>query len=88
MAMSRVFGDLTCNMCGKLPDLGWLYQCHQDSQPDCPLPNINSAPVVPDESDYFDAKARVAEHLHMSSSVVKGIRAGEYDIEQGTFLVP
>ncbi|KAF7197957.1 hypothetical protein HII31_00671 [Pseudocercospora fuligena] len=85
MMMNRVHGDdLICGMCGRPSDLGWVYQCEQDDRipQDGPLPDIDGTPVIPDSSDYFDAKARVAEHLQMSLSVIKGIRNGDYDVDQ------
>ncbi|EME85847.1 uncharacterized protein MYCFIDRAFT_82434 [Pseudocercospora fijiensis CIRAD86] len=85
MMMNRVHGqDLICGMCGSPSDLGWLYQCEQDDRipQNESLPDIDATPVIPDSSDYFDAKARVAEHLHMSSSVIQGIRNGDYDVDQ------
>ncbi|KAF2161359.1 hypothetical protein M409DRAFT_28094 [Zasmidium cellare ATCC 36951] len=88
--MNRVHGDLTCNMCGRIPEVGWVYACQQDRLPGQydPLPDVDAVPVtVPDDSNYFDARARVAEYLHMSPSVIKGIRAGDYDIDQVEKLI-
>ncbi|KXT10061.1 hypothetical protein AC579_9683 [Pseudocercospora musae] len=90
MMMNRVHGqDLICGMCGRPSDLGWVYQCEQDDRipQHAPLPDIDATPLIPDSSDYFDAKARVAEHLHMSASVVKGIRNAHYDVDQIDTLI-
>lgn len=66
--MNRVHG-VACSMCTRIPDHGWVYQCRQDYQPhkDDVLPDIDSMPPVPDDSDYFDIKARAAEHLKVST---------------------
>ncbi|KXT07250.1 hypothetical protein AC578_2343 [Pseudocercospora eumusae] len=90
MMMNRVHGhDLICAMCGRPSDLGWLYQCEQDDRipQNDPLPDIDATPFIPDTSDYFDAKARVAELLRMSPSVVKAIRNGHYDVDQIDTLI-
>ncbi|USW49329.1 hypothetical protein Slin15195_G026480 [Septoria linicola] len=44
-------------------------------------------PPVPDDSAYFDIKARAAEHLKMSSSIIRGIRSGNYDFDQVDKLI-
>lgn len=88
--MNRVYGDVYCSMCCRKPEVGWVYACQQDRLPGQydPVPDVDVSPVtVPDESDYFDAGARVAEYLQMSPSVIKGIRASDYDIDQVDKLI-
>lgn len=90
ISMSRVHGNVTCSMCGHIPEIGWVYACQQDRLPDQydALPDVDAIPVtIPDESDYFDGRAREAEYLQMSQSIIKGIRAGDYDIDQVEKLI-
>ncbi|KAK4505557.1 hypothetical protein PRZ48_003520 [Zasmidium cellare] len=90
IAMKRLHGSLTCNMCNRVPELGWVYSCEQDRLPGQydPLPDVDAVPItIPDESDYFDASARIAEYLQMSPSIIKSIRAGDYDIDQVEKLI-
>ncbi|TKA79646.1 hypothetical protein B0A55_03449, partial [Friedmanniomyces simplex] len=87
--MSRVHGNHTCYMCGKLPGIGWLYVCIQDREfdhldpPDLP----DSLPLVSNESSYYDVQARVAESVGIAASVVKGIRDRQYSFEQVDKLI-
>ena len=84
MVMNRVHGNFPCHMCGKIPEIGWLYVCQQDKMPGVkdPLPDIDVLPVFPDCTDFIETAARLAEHLQMSPSIVGGIRAGNYNSDQ------
>ncbi|KAI7193955.1 hypothetical protein KC363_g2383 [Hortaea werneckii] len=87
MNMARVYGNHTCQMCGKIPSMGWLYCCHQDSeQPDTPS-HTDIFPIVPDESSFLDVQARIAESLGIGSTVITGIRRGDYSFEQVDTLI-
>lgn len=84
MIMDRVYG-LACSVCRRVPAYGWVYQCRQDHQLglEDPLPDIFEKPFVPVGcDDDIDAKARVAEFLEMSPSIINGIRAGNYTLRE------
>ena len=88
MSMTRQYGGhASCNMCGKVPSLGWLYTCQQDQEQTDRVADPDVFPVVPNESSYLDVQARLAESLGMSSSVVTGIRSGDYTFEQVDRLI-
>lgn len=90
MAMSRVYGHVTCSLCGRIPSMGWVYACQEDHLPGHydPLPDIEVMPVVvPDECHYFEARALVAEYLEMNQSIIQGIRRGDYDVDQVERLI-
>jgi hypothetical protein len=91
ITMNRLHGDNTCQMCGKMPDIGWLYACHQDwlvdNQQNSVATAAESAIVVPDDSNYFDAMARYATSIKMSPSVIKQIRDGQYNFDQVEKLI-
>jgi hypothetical protein len=78
-------------MCGRLPDISWLYACRQDwlvaNQQDPVATATESAIVVPDDSNYFDVMARFASSIKMSPSVVKQIRDGHYNYNQVEKLI-
>lgn len=78
-------------MCGRIPDIGWLYACRQDwlvaNQQDSVATAAESAIVVPDDSNYFDVMARFAASIKMSPSVVKQIRDGHYNYDQVEKLI-
>ena len=87
MNMARVYGNHTCQMCGKIPSMGWLYCCHQDSeQPHCPS-DTDIFPIVPNESSFLDVQARIAESLGIGATVITGIRRGDYSFEQVDTLI-
>ncbi|KAI7544107.1 hypothetical protein KC331_g7001 [Hortaea werneckii] len=87
MNMARVYGNHTCQMCGKIPSMGWLYCCHQDSeQPNCPS-DTDIFPIVPNESSFLDVQARIAESLGIGATVITGIRRGDYSFEQVDTLI-
>jgi hypothetical protein len=91
ISMNRLHGNNTCQMCGKMPDIGWLYACHQDwlinNLQDSVATAAESAIVVPDDSNYFDAMARYATSIKMSPSVVKQIREGLFNFDQVEKLI-
>jgi hypothetical protein len=91
ITMNRLHGDNLCQMCGRLPDFGWLYACRQDwlvaNQQNPVATAAESAIVVPDDSDYFDVMARFASSIKMSPSVVKQIRDGHYNYDQVEKLI-
>lgn len=33
--MDMVYSSSTCNVCGRLPSMGWLYECQQDRMESC-----------------------------------------------------
>lgn len=70
-------------MCGRIPEIGWVYACQQDDQPVKDLPSSLTRPhSLPGGISYFEATARLGEHFQMSPSVVQGIRAGNYSSQQ------
>jgi hypothetical protein len=89
--MNRLHGDNVCQMCGRIPDIGWLYACRQDwlvaNQQDLVATAAKSAIVVPDDSNYFDVMARLAASIKMSPGVVKQIRDGHYNYDQVEKLI-
>jgi len=91
ITMNRLHGDNFCQMCGRIPDIGWLYACRQDwlvaNQQESVATAAESAIVVPDESNYFDVMARFASSIKMSPSVVKQIRDGHYNYDQVEKLI-
>jgi hypothetical protein len=91
ITMNRLHGDHVCQMCGRIPKIGWLYACRQDwlveNQQESVASAAESAIVVPDESDYFDVMARFASSIKMSPSVIKQIRDGHYNYDQVERLV-
>lgn len=83
--MNRVYGHHTCFLCGKTPSIGWLYSCRQDQEMRSHRTSVtdpDTLPEVPNDSDWFDVQARIAESLGMSVSVVKGIRRLDYSFDQ------
>lgn len=81
--MNRVYGDHACSMCLRIPEIGWVYACQQDDQPVRELPLPLTVPhVLPNGISYFEATAQLAEHIQMSPSIVRGIRAGDYSSQQ------
>ena len=89
--MIRLHGDNICQMCGRIPNIGWLYACHQDwllerQQVSVPIA-AESAVTVPDKSNYFDVMAHFAQSLKMSPSVIKQIRDGLYTFDEVEKLV-
>ena len=84
MTMNRLYGEHTCQMCGKVPNIGWVYACKQDELLGCrhTLTDSENLPVVADSGDYFEAQAKVAESLGTSTSVIKQMRDGEYSFDQ------
>ena len=91
ITMNRLHGDNVCHICGRLPDIGWLYACRQDllveNQQESVATAAESAIVVPDDSNYFDVMARFASSIKMSPSVVKQIRSGQYTYDQVEKLI-
>lgn len=91
ITMNRLHGDNVCQVCARVPENGWLYACRQDwlleNQQESVATAAESAIVVPDESDFFDATARFAASLKMSPSVVKQIRTGRYNFDQVDKLI-
>lgn len=89
MTMQRLHGRHTCLMCGKVPNIGWVYVCQQDR--DIPQDELLIDPDemgnLPTESGNFDAPAVFARALGMSASVIQGIRNSEYTLEQVEKLV-
>lgn len=89
--MNRLHGDNVCQMCGKTPDIGWLYACRQDwlveNQQESVATAAECATVVPDDSNYFDVMARFASSIKMSPSVVKQIRDGRHNYDQVEKLI-
>lgn len=89
VSMSRTYGSQTCQLCGKIPSIGWVYACKQDHE----LGHVggmtdpDTFPVVPNESSYFDVQAQLAESLGMGASVTQGIRNGDYSFEQVDKLI-
>jgi hypothetical protein len=90
ITMTRLHGENTCQMCGRSPNIGWLYACHQDwileRQQDLMTTPEESA-IVPDKSNYFEMMAHVAQSLKMSSSVIQQIRDGLYNFDEVEKLV-
>ncbi|KAM3422963.1 hypothetical protein BST61_g442 [Cercospora zeina] len=86
--MNRVRG-VECSVCGRVPDSGWVYQCRQDHAPrkEESVPSSNSTPLAVNESDSLAVKARIAEQLKMSPSLIKGIRAGDFNTSQADKLI-
>lgn len=90
IAMARLHGSNVCQLCGKTPDVGWLYACRQDwltEYQDSMVSTADIAITVPDDSNYFDVMARRAASLKMSPSVTKQIREGFYTFDQVEKLV-
>jgi len=85
--MTRLYGHHTCYLCGKTPTIGWVYSCQQDREQLERTADIDAFPVVPDESNYFDVQACLAETLGMGDCVIKGIRNGNYSFEQVEKLI-
>jgi hypothetical protein len=88
--MNRLHGENTCQMCGRIPNIGWLYACRQDwlleRQQDLATTHAESA-MVPDKSNYFEMMAHLAQSLKMSPSVIKQIRDGLYTFDEVEKLV-
>ncbi|KAM0722730.1 hypothetical protein Q7P37_002171 [Cladosporium fusiforme] len=90
ITMQRLHGDNICQMCGKLPEFGWLYVCRQDwliAHQDAVATKAKNATVVTDECSSFDFMANHAASINMSPSSVQQIRAGLYTIDQVKTLV-
>lgn len=82
--MSRLHGENICHICGKVPDLGFVYSCQQDhlAKLRSNATSTEALPLVPDHGTYFEAQAEIAKSLGMSASVIRQMRAGEYCYEQ------
>lgn len=90
ITMNRLHGENACQMCGKVPDVRWLYACRQDwlveHQSDF-AGTVSESDIAPDETNYFDVMARFASSIRMSASVVKQIRDGLYTYDQVEKLI-
>ena len=86
ITMTRLHGDNICQMCGRVPNIGWLYACRQDwllEQQQYPVPTVaETAVAIPDNSNYFETMAHLAQSLRMSPSVTKHIRDGLYTFDE------
>ncbi|KAK5117772.1 hypothetical protein LTR85_008747 [Meristemomyces frigidus] len=88
MNMNRLYGHHMCYLCGRAPTVGWLYSCEQDREHEqTAYASEDSFPVVPNDSNYFDVQACLAESLGMSSSIIQGIRKRDYSFEQVDKLI-
>lgn len=89
--MNRLHGENACQMCGRIPEIGWLYACRQDwlveNHQDSFEATASTSDAVPDETNYFDVMARFASSIGMSLSVVKQIRDGQYTYGQVEKLI-
>lgn len=78
-------------MCGRIPEIGWLYACRQDwlveNQQNSFATTASTSDAVPDETNYFDVMARFASSIGMSPSVVKQICDGQYTYGQVEKLI-
>lgn len=84
--MIRVHGDYTCFECGKLPELGWVYRCHQEQerQQQIVQKQIDLEAINWHETDTIasDKKAQIAALLPLSPAVVRSILANNYTVPQ------
>ena len=91
MTMTRIYGQNICHQCGRVPSLGWLYACRQDTLPQTRdlsvSDSLDSLPTVPDSGSYFEAQAQVAASIGMSASIIKQIIAGAYTFDQIEILL-
>jgi hypothetical protein len=89
--MNRLHGENTCQMCGRIPNIGWLYACRQDwlleRQQDLVPEAAESPMAIPDKSNYFEMMAHLAQSLKMSPSVMNQIRDGSYTFDEVEKLV-
>lgn len=89
IAMTRLYGQHTCMLCGRVPDLEFVYVCEQDHLQEIRKASntIQTLPVVPDHGDFFETQAALAMSLGMNRSIITQIRAGEYSCEQINILL-
>jgi hypothetical protein len=88
--MTRLHGENTCQMCGRTPNIGWLYACRQDwllERQQDPVTTPEESAIVPDKPNYFEMMAHVAQSLKMSPSVIKQIHDGLYNFDEVEKLV-
>jgi hypothetical protein len=77
--MDMVYSASTCNVCGKLPSMGWLYECQQDQGQDYILDDLKK----PDISDIIETfHIREMKLLGFSRSVVSQAERGLYTDDQ------
>ena len=79
-------------MCGKVPSIGWVYVCRQDELIQAKFLNFATEPFdelspANNGDDFFEAHAKIAESIGMSASVIKQMRAGEYNADQVEILL-
>ncbi|OQO14763.1 hypothetical protein B0A48_00145 [Cryoendolithus antarcticus] len=87
--MIRQHGTSACNMCGRHPNVGWLYACRQDwllarqstSSHDLELPHL------PIESDDLDHLTEIAIAVGMSHSVVAQMRSKSYTVTDAKKII-
>lgn len=90
--MDRIYGDHTCHLCGRVPELGFVYVCRQDAQ----VPAFRASKHVeydvdqPDELDETNLHQTVAEiaiDLGMNDSIVKQILDKVYTVDEMAKLI-
>ncbi|KAK3680149.1 hypothetical protein LTR78_000526 [Recurvomyces mirabilis] len=80
--VTRVYDERICFMCGKVPQIGWLYICRQDCELSQDAADPDEHPRVSNESGYFEVQASLAESLSIGAGVIEGMRCGDYTIDQ------
>lgn len=87
LTMDRMYGENKCNICGRIPSLGWLYTCRQDHQLGSREDLHEVTDYAPDEHDYFDVMMRRAASLGMQRPVLLQIGRGLYTFDQVNTLI-
>lgn len=81
VVMDRVFNTLlTCQVCNRVPSVGWIYVCQQDNHPPS-----NLIIPKPRKKSTKTKKRTVAEDLQslgFNKSIIKAAEAGLYSTEQ------
>lgn len=77
--MDRVYGrDQECEVCGRPPSIGFLYECRQD-WPTPSLRDMLQATEVEDETEVVKSDMRLQlEWLGLSESVIRAAEQGHY----------
>jgi hypothetical protein len=79
VSMDMVYSASICNLCGKLPSMGWLYECQQDQCQEY-LVNDLKKPNVEDIIETFHV--REMKLLGFSRSVISQAERGMYTDDQ------
>jgi hypothetical protein len=77
--MDMSFQVAQCDLCGKYPSLGWLYQCNQDKDQEASIKNGNQHLHITSADSFLVAELK---SLGFSPSIIKQATPGQYSEDQ------